>query len=93
MTESKGGLWSESTSEARNFKPHFSGGSAGLASSGSGGRKSSGMSGSQSCTNFGSGGSNGSGYQNGVDFNSASFKAQKEDFFGRKQAENDSRPE
>ena len=40
------------------------------------------------------------GYQNGggagaaqVDFNSSQFRAQKEDFFSRKQMENSSRPE
>ena len=48
---------------------------------------------SKSCHNgFDSGGG---GYQSGgaVDFNSDSFKAQKEGFFSRKQAENSSRPE
>ena len=53
------------------------------------------MTNSKSFSNFG-GDSGGSGYQNGggggvPNFQSAEFKAQKEDFFSRKQMENASR--
>ena len=55
---------------------------------------------SKSCHNGfdGRGGGGGGGYQSGggggqLDFNSDSFKAQKEGFFNKKQAENSSRPE
>ena len=77
LTESQGQTWSESTSSAKNHRAKKPS------------TNNSGMSSSQSCSNFSSNGSNG-----GIpDFKSDSFKAQKEDFFARKQNENASRPE
>jgi len=93
-TEAKGEIWSEETSSARNHKSSYigSGGSGSVSSSknsyngssGGGMRNSNSYSAGMS-DNTGGGG----GYQSGVpDFRSAEFKAQKEDFFSKKQAEN-----
>lgn len=88
LVESQGGQWSEATSQARNHKPT---GMAALASSSSS-KGTSKMSSSQSFSGFGGNNDHGSSYQNGggggVNFNSSEFKAQKEDFFSRKQQEN-----
>lgn len=81
--ESQGGFWDESKSEAQSYKAPPS---SGLASNSKIGT-------SQSCSNFQSSSGGGGGYQNGTDFNSSEFKAQKEDFFSRKQNENASRRE
>jgi len=89
LVESQGGSWSEETSSAKNFKSTSFPSSSSSSSSSAKSR----MPPSKSCHNgFDSGGS---GYQSGgaVDFNSDSFKAQKEGFFSRKQAENSSRPD
>ena len=88
-TESRGESWSEASSSARNHKSSVS-----LASRSSSAAKSSsgssGMASSQSFSNFSSnsGGGGAGGYQGAPDFNSHEFKAQKEDFFSRKQGEN-----
>ncbi len=87
LVESQGGTWNESTSEARNYQPPLTASSSSSTAKSAGGQLSS----SQSFSNFG-------GYQNGggggvPNFNSREFKAQKEDFFSRKQMENSSRPE
>ncbi|XP_059089122.1 ADP-ribosylation factor GTPase-activating protein 1-like isoform X1 [Tigriopus californicus] len=83
LVESQGGFWDESKSEAQSYKAPLP---SGLSSSGSNAKLGT----SQSCSNFQSS-SSGGGYQNGSDFNSPEFKAQKEDFFSRKQNENASR--
>ena len=97
--ESQGGTWNEATSEARNYKK--SSVSSSSRSSGGGGGGGGGMHVSQTYHDFrqaGSGGGGGGGYQNGggaaqIDLHSSEFRAQKEDFFSRKQNENASRPE
>ena len=92
LVESQGGSWSEETSSAKNFKStNFPSSSSSSSSS------KSRMPPSKSCHNGFDSSSGGAGYQSGgggqLDFSSDSFKAQKEGFFSRKQAENSSRPE
>ncbi|XP_023328060.1 ADP-ribosylation factor GTPase-activating protein 1 isoform X2 [Eurytemora carolleeae] len=97
-TEAQGGSWSEKTSSAKDHKSSFisSSSSSGPSYNNQGGMKSSqsyssGMDGSYG---GGGGGGGGGGYQGGpVDPNSREFKAQKEDFFGKKQIENANRRE
>jgi len=100
-TEAQGQTWSEETSSAKNYKSSTIQSSSSSRSSGGGlktSRYSSGMSnggggGGSSGGGYSRGGEDlGGGYQSGVpDLNSARFKAQKEDFFERKQQENASR--
>ena len=88
-TEAKGESWSEETSAAKNYKSSYiSAGSGGQRSSASGGGGS--MKASKSYASGMSDYSSGGGYQSGgmPDFKSEKFKAQKEDFFSRKQNEN-----
>jgi len=95
MVESQGGSWSVETSSARNHakSSRSSGGGAGLKSDRSVKKSTTYNDG------FGSksGGSQSySSYQNGSeapDLQSAEFKREKEDFFGRVQRENASRPD
>jgi len=98
LTEAQGQTWSEDTSSAKNYN-------SSIIQSSSSSRSSGGLKSSQSYSsgmhNGGGGGggysrgeddSGSSGYQGGApDLNSARFKAQKEDFFGRKQQENASK--
>ena len=90
-TEAKGERWSEETSSAKNYKSSYIGGGS---SSGASNSSYSGGGGVKSSKSYASGmsdySSSGGGYQSGgaPDFNSQQFKSQKEDFFGRKQAEN-----
>jgi len=90
-TEANGDIWSEETSAARNHRSSYMGSSSG---GGSGASKSSnGMKGSSSYSSALSNNSEagGGGYQGGggvPNFHSAEFKAQKEDFFSKKQSEN-----
>jgi len=90
-TEANGDIWSEETSAARNHRSSYMGSSS---SGGSGASKSSnGMKGSSSYSSALSNNSEagGGGYQGGggvPNFHSAEFKAQKEDFFSKKQSEN-----
>lgn len=91
-TEASGDIWSEETSSARNHRSSYmgsstSGGSGVAAKSGNGMKGSSSY--SSALSNNGEAG--GGGYQGGggaPNFNSAEFKAQKEDFFSKKQSEN-----
>lgn len=83
----QGKSWDESTSAARNYQSSNIGNSS---SSGGGGMSHSRSSGSIQGQGYQDGGNYHGGYQN---FNSQEFKAQKEDFFSRKQVENASRPE
>jgi len=91
-TEASGDMWSEETSSARNHKSSYmgsSGGVAGSRSSYSGSSASNGVKSSQSYSSGMSDNGGGGGYQSGApDFKSAEFKAQKEDFFSKKQNEN-----
>ena len=93
-TEANGDIWSEETSAARNHRSSYMGSSS---SGGSGASKSSnGMKGSSSYSSALSNNSEagGGGYQGGggvPNFHSAEFKAQKEDFFSKKQSENSMR--
>ena len=88
-TEAKGDTWSEETSSAKNFKSSYIGASSsGQRSNASGGGGS--VKTSKSYASGMSDYSSGGGYQSeGMpDFKSDEFKAQKEDFFSRKQNEN-----
>lgn len=88
LVESQGGTWSEETSAAKSYKSSFTQPSS-TSSSLSSASHDSGMRTSKSFTAGSSGYGGGSGYQNGpMDLNGAEFKAQKEDFFSRKQMEN-----
>jgi len=91
-TEASGDIWSEETSSARNHRSSYMGSST---SGGSGGvsKSSNGMKGSSSYSSAlsNNGEAGGGGYQGGggvPNFHSAEFKAQKEDFFSKKQSEN-----
>jgi len=93
-TEAKGEKWSEKTSSAKDYKSSYvQPTSSGSSSS----RSSAAMKSSKSFTSgmdsgYDSGYGGGGGYQGGpVDLNSREFRAQKEDFFERKQQENASR--
>jgi len=94
MVESQGGSWSVETSSARNHaKTSKSGGSSGLKSDRSM-KKSTTYSDGFSSKSSASGSSSYSSYQNGTempDIQSAEFKREKEDFFGRMQRENANR--
>jgi len=93
-TEAKGQTWSEEESSARNYKSSYIG-----SSSGGGNTSSYSSNGVKSSQSYAGGlsshsGGGGGGYQSGPpDITSNEFKAQKEDFFGRKQAENAMRRE
>lgn len=92
-TESQGGDWSESTSAAKNHRSTYVAPSNGGNQSNTGNRGSEGITSSQSFTS-GASGSQSNGYQNGPpEFASKEFKAQKEDFFSKKQVENSMRRE
>jgi len=89
-SEARGDIWSEEKSAAKNHKSSYLGSSSKSSAKSSGGSSSS-MQSSQSYSNFSNGsngGGGGGGYQGTPDFQSQEFKAQKEDFFGRKQSEN-----
>eukprot|EP00092_Neocalanus_flemingeri_P023301 GFUD01025265.1.p1 GENE.GFUD01025265.1~~GFUD01025265.1.p1 ORF type:complete len:507 (-),score=192.72 GFUD01025265.1:188-1666(-) len=96
VTEASGDIWSEETSSAKNHKSSYMGSNVGGSSSGGGSGAKSSYSGSSAgsgvntSSSYSSGmAENGGGYQNGApDFKSSEFKAQKEDFFSKKQAEN-----
>merc|ERR1712123_317260 len=96
VTEASGDIWSEETSSARNHKSSYMGSNVGGSSSGGGSGSRSSYSGSsasngvRASNSYSSGMTeNGGGYQSGVpDFKSTEFKAQKEDFFSKKQNEN-----
>jgi len=96
ITEASGDIWSEETSSARNHKSSYMGSNVGGSSSGGGSGSRSSYSGSsasngvRASNSYSSGMTeNGGGYQSGVpDFKSTEFKAQKEDFFSKKQNEN-----
>ena len=95
-TEAKGQSWSEESSAAKNYKSSYIGSSSGGGNSSS--YSSNGVTSSKSyggsLSDHSRGGGGGGGYQSGPpDLASAEFKAQKEDFFGRKQAENAMRRE
>jgi len=90
-TEAKGQTWSEETSAAKNYKSSYIGSSS---ESGSTSYSSSSVRTSKSYAGGLSDHTGGGGYQSGPpNIASAEFKAQKEDFFGRKQAENAMRRE
>ena len=95
-TEAKGQTWSEESSSARNHKSSYIGSSTGGSNSSyssNGVKTSKSYAGGMSNHSAG-GGAGGGGYQSGPpDIASSEFKAQKEDFFGRKQAENAMRRE
>ena len=93
-TEAKGQTWSEETSGAKNYKSSYIGTSTkGSNSSYSSNSVRSSKSYAGGMSDH-SGGGGGGGYQSGPpDIASAEFRAQKEDFFGRKQAENAMRRE
>eukprot|EP00092_Neocalanus_flemingeri_P029321 GFUD01031833.1.p1 GENE.GFUD01031833.1~~GFUD01031833.1.p1 ORF type:complete len:497 (+),score=190.70 GFUD01031833.1:109-1599(+) len=95
VTEAGGDIWSEETSSAKNHKSSYMGSNVGGSSSGGGSGSRSSYSGSSAgsgvtSSSYSSGmAENGGGYQSGApDFKSTEFKAQKEDFFSKKQAEN-----
>eukprot|EP00092_Neocalanus_flemingeri_P023300 GFUD01025264.1.p1 GENE.GFUD01025264.1~~GFUD01025264.1.p1 ORF type:complete len:495 (-),score=171.57 GFUD01025264.1:188-1630(-) len=99
VTEASGDIWSEETSSARNHKSSYMGSNVGGSSSGGGSGAKSSYSGSSAgsgvntSSSYSSGmAENGGGYQSGApDFKSSEFKAQKEGFFCKKQAENSMR--
>jgi len=95
MVESQGGSWSVETSSARNHaKTSRSGGGAGLKSDRSVKKSTTYSDGFGSKS--GGGSQSYSSYQNGSeapDLQSAEFKREKEDFFGRVQRENSARPD
>ena len=91
-TEAKGQTWSEETSGAKNYKSSY------IGTSTEGSNSSYSSSSVRSSKSYAAGMSDhsggGGGYQSGPpDIASAEFRAQKEDFFGRKQAENAMRRE
>jgi len=88
-TEAKGQTWSEETSAAKNYKSSY------IGSSTEGGSTSYSSNGVRTSKSYAGGMSDHTGgYQSGPpNIASAEFKAQKEDFFGRKQAENAMRRE
>lgn len=91
-TEAKGQTWSEETSGAKNYKSSY------IGTSTEGSNSSYSSSSVRSSKSYAGGMSDhsggGGGYQSGPpDIASAEFRAQKEDFFGRKQAENAMRRE
>ena len=96
-TEAKGQTWSEESSSAKNYKSSYIGASSGGSNSSyssNGGVKASKSYAGGMSNHSGGGGGGGGGYQSGPpDIASSEFKAQKEDFFGRKQAENAMRRE
>jgi ADP-ribosylation factor GTPase-activating protein 1 len=96
-TEAKGEAWSEANSSAKDHKSSYIAPASNY-SSGSGSRQSSNIKSSTThSSGFSDNGYQGQGgYQGGggaPDLNSRDFKAQKDDFFGRKQNENAMRPE
>ena len=94
-TEARGQTWSEESSSAKNYKSSYIGSSSGGSNSSysSNGVKTS-KSYAGGMSDHSGGGGGGGGYQSGPpDITSSEFKAQKEDFFGRKQAENAMRRE
>jgi len=97
FTEASGDMWSEETSSAKNHKSSYMGSSSGGGASAKSSYSSAdnGVRGSSSYSS-GMGDNGGGGYQSqgGVpDFKSSEFKAQKEDFFSKKQSENSMRRE
>ncbi|XP_035906639.1 ADP-ribosylation factor GTPase-activating protein 1 isoform X1 [Anopheles stephensi] len=102
-TLAQGQQWDESSALARVKGSGYAG--TGSSSSGGGGGSGGGSTGSMTHSrSSGSMGGGGGGYQNGGDtyyqdggsyqqYQTPEFKAQKEDFFSRKQEENASRPE
>lgn len=86
--EGGGGEWSESTSSARNHRSTYVAPSSGQNKK----SYSGGQGGITSSQSFTQGQSQSNGYQNGPpEFASKEFKAQKEDFFNKKQVENSMR--
>lgn len=93
-TEARGESWNEATSSAKNHKSSF------ISSSSTSSNNNSSASRPSSNSHYSSGFSD-QGYQGGYqgggggppDINSRQFKAQKDEFFGRKQQENASKPE
>jgi len=91
-TEASGDIWSEETSAARNHRSSYMGSSSGGGSRSNGMKSSTSYSSALSDSGAGGAGGGGGGYQGGVpNFQSAEFKAQKEDFFSKKQSENSMR--
>lgn len=97
LVEAQGGTWSEETSSAKNHKSSYLAASSSRApaSSSSSSSSSGGMRASQSYHGEAGGGGyqGGAADQTGAFHMTKEFKAQKEDFFGKKQAENASRRE
>jgi hypothetical protein len=94
LSEAQGESWSEEQSAARNHKSSYlppSGAGQASSQARSGGR--GGVTESQSCHGGFTDTSNGGGYQGGAEPTGAfhqtkEFKAEKDNFFGRKQSEN-----
>uniref|UniRef100_A0A182Q5F8 ADP-ribosylation factor GTPase-activating protein 1 n=1 Tax=Anopheles farauti TaxID=69004 RepID=A0A182Q5F8_9DIPT len=104
-TLAQGQPWDEASALARVKGSGYGAGSnSGSVTSGNGSSSGGSMTHSRSSGSMGGGGGGGGGYQNGGDnyyqeggsyqqYQTPEFKAQKEDFFSRKQEENAARPE
>lgn len=95
-TLAQGKSWSEETSTAKNYSSSNVG--MGSQHSSSSSMNQSRSMGSMNSNAYQGGGGGGGGYQDSGDggyqhFNTQEFKDQKEDFFNRKQSENQTRPE